>query len=122
MSTLITPDQSVGLSLKRIELPRQASARRRVHPDRRALLEAAGDFLADCRARNLSPRTVEQYDWALRSFMGTLLGEPVVNDLHAGTARGWIRLLQTTRKPASVRSAVRALKVFSAWLVREQYT
>ena len=95
---------------------------RRIHPARRRLADAADDFLADCLARNLSPRTIEQYEWSLRSFSSSLpTGPTALADLGPTTVRPWISSLSGTRRPSSVRSAIRALKVFSAWLVREGY-
>ncbi len=31
-------------------------------------------FLADCQARNLSPRTIQHRDWAIRRFRSSLPG------------------------------------------------
>ncbi len=93
---------------------------RRVHPAKRPLLDAGRDFLSDCLARNLSPRTIEQYEWSIRSF-ATRQPEPVLADLTAANVRAWTIALTSTRGASSVRSAVRALKVFAAWLGREGY-
>ena len=93
---------------------------RRIHPAKRLLLDAGNDFLADCHARNLSPRTIEQYEWSIRSFEASLPTR-VLAALTAKAARTWSTKLSATRRPTSVRSAVRAMKVFSAWLSREGY-
>lgn len=95
---------------------------RRIHPSRRRFADAAEDFLADCLARNLSPRTIEQYEWSLRKFSSSLPALPALADLAPSTVRPWVSSLSATRSPSSVRSALRALKVFSAWLVRDGYT
>lgn len=103
---------------------------RRIHPTKRPLAGAANDFLSDCIARSLSPRTIEQYEWSLRSFSITLTDpavsgpartDPVLADLTPTAARAWSVGLGAKRGPSGVRSAVRALKVFSAWLPREGY-
>lgn len=101
--------------------PSPDHAIRRVHPAKRTLREAAEAFLADCLARNLSPRTIEQYEWSLRSFRAFQPQEPVLAELTADACRAWSTSLSPSRRPTSVRSAVRALKVFSAWLPREGY-
>jgi hypothetical protein len=47
----------------------------REHPRKRSLDQVVEVFLADCRARNLSPRTLEHYDWAIRSFRRAACGQ-----------------------------------------------
>jgi site-specific recombinase XerD len=96
----------------------------REHPRRRSLDQVVDAFLADCRARNLSPRTLEHYDSAIRSFRATLGAPPaahVLADLEPGATRAWIAVLQRTRRPVSVQSAVRGLKVLGHWVAREGY-
>lgn len=125
MSPLIEDRASANPSLdRRISPLCHASAVRREHPRRRSLDQVVAAFLSDCRARNLSPRTVEQYDWAIRNFrayLGTAHENQVLAELNAESVRVWADALRATRRPTSVRSAVRALKVFSAWLPREGY-
>lgn len=94
---------------------------RRIHPSRRPFVDAAEDFLTACTARNLSPRTIEQYEWSLRSFSASIETSRVLADLSATNVRSWVNTLPATRSPSSVRSALRALKVFSSWLAREGY-
>jgi len=96
----------------------------REHPRRRPLASVVGTFLADCAARGLSPRTIEQYAWAIGSFRGFLGGDPasqVLAQLEPDGVRAWAAALRSHRAPASVASAVRALKVFGSWVAREQY-
>lgn len=93
----------------------------RMHPARRPLVEAARTFLADGSARNLSPRTLEQYEWSLRSFIGFLGDAPALAELDADGARAWIESLKASRRPTSLRTALRPLKVFTGWAVREGY-
>lgn len=106
MSTLIRPP---------------ATPARRVHPARRPLVDAARAFLADGSARNLSDRTLEQYEWSLRSFIGFLGEGPVLAELDADRARAWVESLKGSRRPTSLRTALRPLKVFTGWAVREGY-
>jgi site-specific recombinase XerD len=97
---------------------------RREHPRRRSLDQVVETFLSDGRARNLSPRTLEHYDWAIASFrssLGTDTKTQVLADLEPEAVRGWIASLTLTRKPVSVRSAVRGLKVLGRWVAREGY-
>lgn len=94
---------------------------RRIHPSKRRLADTGHEFLSDCLARNLSPRTIEQYEWSVRSFSASLKTTRVLADLSAENVRTWVNTLPATRSPSSVRSALRALKVFSAWLRREHY-
>jgi integrase/recombinase XerD len=93
----------------------------RVHPRRRPLADVGDAFLADCRARNLSPRTIEQYEWSIHRFGQSLEPHPSLADLEPVAARAWIESLKDTRAPTSVRTAVSALKVFAAWTVTEGY-
>jgi len=96
----------------------------REHPRKRSLDQVVEVFLADCRARNLSPRAIEHYDWAIGSFRSSLGADPesqVLADLEPEAVRTWIASLTRTRKPVSVRSAVRGLKVLGRWVAREGY-
>jgi integrase/recombinase XerD len=94
----------------------------RIHPSRRPLIDTARAFLADGSARNLSPRTLEQYEWSLRSFL-EFLGDrsSVLANLDGERARAWVESLKVSRRPTSLRAALRPLKVFSGWAVREGY-
>lgn len=105
-------------------LPPERAPARRVHPARRPFVEVAEAFLADGSGRGLSPRTLEQYEWSLRSFLGSLSAETsaVLADLTPDAVRAWIEVLRATRRPTSVATAVRALKVFSAWTAAHGYT
>jgi site-specific recombinase XerD len=94
----------------------------RIHPTRRPLVDAARAFLADGSARNLSARTLEQYEWSLRSFLGFVGGASApLADLDGDRTRAWVEPLRTSRRPTSLRTALRPLKVFSGWAVREGY-
>jgi site-specific recombinase XerD len=94
----------------------------RVHPTRRPLRDAARSFLADCSARALSPRTLEQYEWSLRSFLIFLpVPAAVLTDLDPENVRAWVESLKPSRRPTSLRTALRPLKVFARWALREGY-
>jgi len=82
-------------------------------------------FVADCRARNLSPRTVEFYLEGLTSFRSFAGGHErplVLRDLQLDTARAWLAdLVRSGRRPATVAARARALRTFSAWALAETY-
>lgn len=44
----------------------------REHPRKRSLDQVVDAFVADCRACNLSPRTIDHYESAIRSFRATV--------------------------------------------------
>ena len=96
----------------------------RESPRRLPLDRVQAAFLADCRARHLSPKTLEHYEASLRSyrrFVGPDTATQVVVDLELGRARAWATSLADRRSPASVGNAIAGLKVFSHWLVAEDY-
>lgn len=81
-------------------------------------------FFADCRARRLSPRTLEHYAFSIASYRRSLGLDPTAQtlaDLDLDPARAWAASLGATRNPASVGNAIAGLKVFSSWLVREDH-
>lgn len=91
-------------------------------PRRLRLDAVAAAFLADCRARQLSPHTLEHYQGSIDSYRRFLGAEPadhVVADLAIDRARAWAASLAVSRTPASVGDAIAGLKVFSHWLVNE---
>ena len=96
----------------------------REHPRKRSLDQVVEAFLADGRARGLSPRTLEHYAWSAASFRASLpaeAGVQVLADLEPDAVRAWVAGLGRTRKAVSVRSAVRGLKVLGRWVAREGY-
>lgn len=96
----------------------------RESPRRAQLDPLVAAFLADCRARRLSPRTLEHYTWSIRSYrvsLPTTLEAQVLADLDIDRARAWAESLSTVRSPASVGNAIAGLKVFSRWLVAEDH-
>lgn len=94
-------------------------------PPRRVPLDPlVASFLADCRARRLSPRTLEHHSWSIRSYRSSLATEPGVQtlaDIDSERARSWAVGLADHRTPASIGNAIAGLKVFSHWLVAEDH-
>lgn len=97
---------------------------KREPPPAQPLTSLAQDFVADCRARGLSPRTVDWYDATLtRQFLPWCASEEILkpSDLTAQVVgRFTARLIERKgpRGPLSrstVRSYVRAVRVFLAW-------
>lgn len=81
-------------------------------------------FLADGRARGLSPRTLECYAAAIASYRTALAVPPAgqrLGDLALEPARAWTADLADGRRPATVANRVRSLRVFGRWLVAEGY-
>ncbi|MFH1474957.1 MAG: tyrosine-type recombinase/integrase [Chloroflexota bacterium] len=96
-----------------------------VTPGRSLPLDVAvAAFVADGQARGLSPRTLETYlegiDTVRRSLPGPRL-EQAVDDVAIEPARAWAAGLGIGRRPATVVSRVRSLKVFTRWCAREGY-
>jgi site-specific recombinase XerD len=82
-------------------------------------------FIAACRAEVLSERTIEFYLEGLnayRTFAGADERELTLADLDLGEARAWLAdFVERGRKPATVAARARALRVFSHWIVDEDY-
>ncbi len=99
-----------------------------VEPQRPSPLgDLAQDFLADCRARGLSIRTVEAYDYPVRrEFLPWCAGEGITDPSQLTPAlvgRFTARLLDEggkrgTLSRASVRSYVRSVRVFLGWVAK----
>ena len=92
-----------------------------------ALAQLVHDFLADCRARGLSIRTVEAYDYPVRQeFLPWCATEGITDPSQLTPAlvgRFTARLLDQggRRGPlsrASVRSYVRSVRVFLGWVAK----
>ena len=92
-----------------------------------ALVSLADDFLADCRARGLSVRTVEAYDYPIRQeFLPWAAREGITEPAQLTAqlvGRFTARLLDEGGKRgplsrASVRSYVRSVRVFLGWAAR----
>ena len=82
--------------------------------------EVLGDFLADCRMRNLSARTVEWYSDTLCRLLGPLLDLPLASVGLAEIRASLSRLLDG-RSPATVNGFVRAVKAFLNWATKEEF-
>jgi site-specific recombinase XerD len=82
-------------------------------------------FLAACRADVLSERTIEFYLEGLnayRTFAGADERELTLADVDLGVARARpADYVERGRKPATVAARARSLRVFSRWLVSDEY-
>lgn len=82
-------------------------------------------FVAACRAEVLSERTIEFYLEGLNAYRAFVRADDhdlTLADLDLDTGRAWLAdFLQRGRKPATVASRARALRVFSHWVVSEDY-
>jgi len=82
-------------------------------------------FVADCRARNLSPRTIEFYLEGLtsyRTFAGGGTRHLTLADVELGIARAWLAELSSRElRPSTVAARARALRVFGRWIEAESY-
>jgi len=91
---------------------------------RRRLDDVVAAFVADARARNLSPATISSYLEALDAFRGSLEPRPArqtLAELSLEAARAWVAEYAGGRKPATVANRVRSLRVFGRWCVDEGY-
>lgn len=96
----------------------------RESPQRIPLDRPVDAFLADCRARRLSPRTLEHYGGSIASYrrwLGTPIDCQVLADIELERARAWAASLADRRSPASIGNAIAGLKVFTRWLVAEDH-
>jgi hypothetical protein len=82
-------------------------------------------FVVACRAAVLSERTIEFYLEALdsyRAFAGAHERDLTLADVELGVARAWLAdFVERGRKPATVAARARALRVFSHWIVTDEY-
>jgi site-specific recombinase XerD len=76
------------------------------------------DFLTDCQARNLSPRTLDAYRYQLAAFMAYLSGKPTAT-VTASDLRGYFVSLQARVGASTQHQAFRVLRTFYRWLVLE---
>ena len=93
-------------------------------PRRRRLDPVVDAFVLDCRARNLSPRTVEFYLEGINALRRTLPAPPAEQtmamlDLEA--ARNLAAAMGDRVAPSTAAGRIRALKIFARWCVRERY-
>lgn len=76
-------------------------------------------YLADCRARDLSPRTVEKYGEAIDSFLATPGLPADVRDISAIDATRWLESLRARgQKPGTRSTWQRACWTWLRWLHR----
>lgn len=83
--------------------------------------EAVSVYLRDCRRRSLSPATIEQYDWVLRTGNRLRIwredyGITTVADLTASTLRSLESdLVDAGMNPVTVGTIHRRVRTFAAW-------
>lgn len=85
---------------------------------------AVGDFILDCKARNLRPFTVITYERQLRQFATFCadVGAMTLADIDPRVIRSFIaHLLQRGLAPASVRTAATCTRVFLNWCATENH-
>lgn len=94
-------------------------------PRRHRLDAVVGSFGADCRARNLSPATVEFYLEGLTSYrhFGRDDGRALtLADLDLDIARSWLAdFVERGRRPATVATRARAPRDFGRWIEAQGY-
>jgi len=101
--------------------PRTASRDPRRHP----FDSTVAAFVAACRAEVLSERTIEFQLEGLNAYRGFARSDDhalTLADVDLGIARAWLAdFVERGRKPATVAARARALRVFSHWIVTEDY-
>lgn len=86
--------------------------------DHLTLKEGIEEFSLDLQVRNVSPRTIEYYEYCLsklEAYLTTSLSETSPTVL-----RGFILQLQTYLKPNSVHAVLRGVRAFYGFLEREE--
>jgi integrase/recombinase XerD len=90
-------------------------------PTGRSLQSVIAEFLADCRRRNLSPRTLECYTDVLCGFAKGLPLDADLAALDLASARAWLDS-KADRAPATRALYVRVLRRFGRWAAGEHET
>lgn len=121
-----SPDTTSGRSPDSPDRHVHLTARTGSRDPRRHRFDAVvAAFVAACRAQVLSERTIEFYLEGLdsyRAFAGADEGDLTLADVDLGTARAWLAdFVARGRKPATVAARARALRVFSHWIVTDDY-
>jgi site-specific recombinase XerD len=90
-------------------------------PSHHALDAAIAEFLADCRLRSLSPKTIEWYKYALEPFARFALaqGERDVAAVTEHTVRGFLAKESAEVQPRRVDHYRQAIDRFYKWLIAE---
>lgn len=90
------------------------------------LNELIQEFLFDCKIRELSDKTVNNYRKQLglfERFVGETIGVFTLEELKAQHIKEYIRSLQERGcKPAYINDLLKAVKVMCAYAYREEYT
>lgn len=89
-----------------------------------ALATAIEEFLADCRLRGLSPRTIEWYKYALGPFarFARARGEADVDAVTQQTVRAFLSEESSRVRPRRLDHYRQAIDRFFKWLIVEGYT
>lgn len=82
------------------------------------LAVARRDFLADCRLRNLSPRTLECYRDIVGDFASTHAARADLGVLDLAAGRAWLAT-KASHAPASRSLYVRVIRRFARWCAAE---
>ena len=82
-----------------------------------AILQDVQEYILDCRARNLSPKTTTLYSSELLGFAThlTARGVDTTETVTPRHIRAYLVELSTRRKPAGVHCAYRIIKTFLRW-------
>jgi integrase/recombinase XerD len=82
------------------------------------LLALLDEFLSDCRMRNLTRLTIDDYKQKLSIFLSYCHAQMVLNisDVNVNLLRNFILYLQQTHNPGGVHGIYRPLKCFLNWI------
>jgi hypothetical protein len=121
-----SPDSTSGRSPDSPDRHVHLTARNRSRDPRRHRFDGIdAAFVAACRAAVLSERTIEFYVEALDSYRAFAVADDrdlTLADLDVDTGRAWLAgFVERGRKPATVAARARALRVFSHWIVTDDY-
>jgi integrase/recombinase XerD len=83
---------------------------------------AIAAFLADCKARNLSPNTIGFYQAYLASFAHYAQAQSLTNvrDIDPDFVRSYILMYSEGHNPGGVHAAYRSIRAFLFWIEKEE--
>ncbi len=121
-----SPDSTSGRSpdspVRHVHLTARTGSR---DPRRHPFDAVVAAFVAACRAEVLSERTIEFYLEGLNAYRTFARADEqplTLADVHLDIGRAWLAdYVERGRKPATVAARARALRVFSHWIVTEDY-
>lgn len=90
---------------------------------KQSLAIATDSFLTNCKARNLSPRTIKFYKDYLSSFLTYAESQSVPNIQEADTdfIRSYILMFSAEHNPGGVHAAFRSIRAFFFWVEKEEF-